>query len=167
MALLSSLPTKWVVGCATVGPVGRVRAAPGTAGSFAGVLYFMLCFMTLPWWSVILLSLPVLYVAVVFCGEAEVRLGVRDPGFIVLDEFVVMPFCYLGWNQIPHALTPGHTWLILLAGFGLFRFFDILKPLGINYLQRLPGGWGVVSDDLAAAILSCIFLHIIFRVLFN
>ena len=40
----------------------------------------------------------------------------------------------------------------LLAGFGLFRFFDIAKPLGIRRLQALPGGWGVVIDDLAAAL---------------
>jgi phosphatidylglycerophosphatase A len=47
----------------------------------------------------------------------------------------------------------------LLAGFGLFRLFDILKPFGISRLQSLPGGWGVVADDLAAALAACATLH--------
>lgn len=50
--------------------------------------------------------------------------------------------------------------MTLLAGFALFRFFDIAKPWGIARLQRLPGGWGVVVDDLAAALATCATLHL-------
>jgi phosphatidylglycerophosphatase A len=46
-----------------------------------------------------------------------------------------------------------------VAGFALFRLFDIAKPFGISRLQRLPGGWGVVIDDLAAALVACAVLH--------
>jgi phosphatidylglycerophosphatase A len=52
------------------------------------------------------------------------------------------------------------AWQILLAGFALFRFYDILKPLGIGRLQDLPGGWGVVADDLGAALATAVTLHL-------
>jgi phosphatidylglycerophosphatase A len=93
------------------------------------------------------------YLAVGLCGEAEVRLGKQDPGEVILDEFVAMPLCFLGWPAL--VATGWPVWAIYAAGFGLFRFFDILKPLGISRLQGLPGGWGVVVDDLAAALAAC------------
>ncbi|MCX6943233.1 MAG: phosphatidylglycerophosphatase A, partial [Opitutales bacterium] len=73
-----------------------------------------------------------------------------------LDEVVAMPLCFLGWPALAGSLP---VWAVLLAGFALFRFYDILKPLGIRRLQDLPGGWGVVVDDLAAALASCATLH--------
>jgi phosphatidylglycerophosphatase A len=51
------------------------------------------------------------------------------------------------------------AWAALGAGFALFRFFDIVKPLGIKRLQHLPGGWGVVVDDVVAALAACATLH--------
>lgn len=153
------LPTPWVVNLAMVGPVGRVRRGPGTAGSFAGLLYFTVFFAGLPWWLVILMSLPALYFAVAICGEAEFRLGQRDPGGVVLDEFVVMPLCFLAWPALPAVWVADWRWAIFLGGFAVFRLFDIAKPLGISRLQELPGGWGVVADDVAAALATCVTLH--------
>lgn len=153
------LPTRWVVNLATVGPVGRVRRGPGTMGSLAGLLYFTVLFAWLPWWAVVLWSLPALYFAVAICGEAEFRLGQRDPGGVVLDEFVVMPLCFLGWQWLPAAWVNDWRWAIFLGGFALFRLFDIAKPLGISRLQNLPGGWGVVADDVAAALATSVTLH--------
>jgi phosphatidylglycerophosphatase A len=95
-------------------------------------------------------------VAVALCGEAEIRLGKGDPGEVILDEFVAMPLCFLGWPALV-AVMP--TWAALVAGFAVFRLFDIAKPFGISRLQRLPGGWGVVIDDLAAALAACAVLH--------
>jgi phosphatidylglycerophosphatase A len=97
------------------------------------------------------------YLAVLLCGEAEVRLGKQDPGEVILDEFVAMPLCFLGW---PRFLEVAPFWFIVLVGFGLFRLFDIWKPLGIAKLQALPGGWGVVVDDTAAALVSCAVMHL-------
>ena len=51
------------------------------------------------------------------------------------------------------------AWVIFLVGFGLFRLFDIVKPFGIRRLQDLPAGWGVVVDDLAAALAACATMH--------
>jgi phosphatidylglycerophosphatase A len=76
---------------------------------------------------------------------------------VILDEFIAMPLCFLGWRALPAVLP---TWAVLLAGFALFRLFDIWKPLGIRRLQALPGGWGVVADDLVAALAACATLHI-------
>jgi phosphatidylglycerophosphatase A len=81
---------------------------------------------------------------------------VRDPGCIVLDEFAAMPLVFLGTDGL---VTPERLPVLLFAGFALFRFFDILKPLGIRRLQDLPGGLGVLVDDLAAALAACGTLH--------
>lgn len=150
------LPTHLVLTLARLGPVGRRLPAPGTWGSVAGLLYFTVFFYPFGAVATLLLSVPTCYLAVALCGEAEFRLGRKDPGEVILDEFVVMPLCFLGWRSLVGPLPP---WAVFLAGFALFRFFDILKPLGIRRLQDLPGGWGVVVDDVAAALVSCAVLH--------
>jgi phosphatidylglycerophosphatase A len=104
----------------------------------------------------ILVSAVAGYLAVALCGEAEFRIGRKDPGEVILDEFVAMPLCFLGW---PMLLGTVPAWMIFLIGFGLFRLFDITKPLGIRRLQNLPGGWGVVIDDTAAALAACATMH--------
>lgn len=152
------LPSGLVLGFATLGPIGRLRKAPGTWGSLAGLFYFTLFFYQLGVLGTLLFSAVGIYLAVAFCGEAEFRLGRRDPGEVVLDEFVAMPLCFLGW---PALLGVAPPWAIFLAGFGLFRLFDILKPLGIARLQNLPDGWGVVADDVAAALATCGCLHVL------
>ena len=110
----------------------------------------------LNWPALVGLSLVAGYFAVGICGEAEVRLGQADPGEVILDEFVAMPLCFLGWTTLA---ADWPAWVVLVAGFAAFRFFDILKPLGISRLQRLPAGWGVVVDDLAAGLAACAALH--------
>ena len=137
------LPTHVVLNLARLGPIGPRLPAPGTWGSVAGMLYFTVFFYPLGAVATVLLSTIACYLAVALCGEAEFRLARKDPGEVILDEFVVMP-----------------QWVIFVTGFALFRFFDILKPLGIRRLQDLPGGWGVVVDDVAAALASCAVMHL-------
>ena len=159
------LPTATVLNIATLGPLGRAKRAPGTFGSAAGLLYQVVLFhplgMVQPLWlgavMTVLFALIGLWFAVAICGEAEFRLGRRDPGEVVLDEFVVMPLCFLGWPLMMVDDWPPAV--IFFAGFALFRLFDIAKPLGIARLQSLPGGWGVVADDVAAALATCATLH--------
>ena len=137
------LPTWWVVNLATLGGAGRGLPAPGTWGSLLGLGYaasLVLC-LKLGAIEVLALSAVSSYLAVAICGEAEVRLGRSDPGEIILDEFVAMPLCFLGWSELTVGISNG---VVLLAGFTLFRFFDIVKPLGISRLQRWPAGWGLV-----------------------
>ena len=150
------LPTWLVVNLATLGPVGRKLPAPGTWGSLVGVAFAAMVVPTLGLVGVVGFTVVAGYLAVAICGEAEVRLGRQDPGEVILDEFVAMPLCFLGW---PRLVDGWPAWAVAGVGFGLFRFFDILKPLGIARLQRLPAGWGVVVDDLAAALAACVALH--------
>ena len=150
------LPTTLVVAAATLGPIGRRLPAPGTWGSAVGAGYFWLFFARLGVAGNLGASAVAAYVAVALCGEAEIRLGKQDPGEVILDEVVAMPLCFLGWPALV-AVMP--AWAALVAGFALFRVFDIAKPLGIARLQALPGGWGVVVDDLAAALAACATLQ--------
>ncbi|OHE84958.1 MAG: phosphatidylglycerophosphatase A, partial [Verrucomicrobia bacterium RIFCSPLOWO2_12_FULL_64_8] len=122
------LPSGWVMAFATLGPLGRLRRAPGTWGSLAGLLYFTVFFHPFGFmkgsvfWT-LLFSLPGLYLAMAMCGEAEFRLGRRDPGEVVLDEFAAMPLCYLAWPALLRVWPP---WAIFVAGFLAFRLYDIV-----------------------------------------
>jgi len=153
------LPTVLVVNLATLGPVGRKLPAPGTWGAAAGLLYAWLIFRQRSWEQTFVWTLLLALLAVVICQEAERRLKRSDPGEVVLDEFIVMPLVFMGAPWAFVGVWP--EWAVALAGFGLFRLFDIWKPLGISRLQRWPGGWGVVADDFAAALAACGGLHVI------
>jgi phosphatidylglycerophosphatase A len=152
-----ALSHRLVVGAATLGPIGQKLPAPGTWGSLAGLLYFAVFFPRASIGANLVATAVASYLAVAICGEAETRLRQKDPGKVILDEFVAMPLCFLGWRGL---LGAAPTWTLLLGGFALFRLFDILKPFGISRLQTLPGGWGVVADDLAAALAACATLHV-------
>jgi phosphatidylglycerophosphatase A len=150
------IPDRWVIGFARLGPVGTWGKAPGTNGSVAGVLLYMAFFYPAPMWFQLLFAALLIYLAIAICGEAEVRLRKRDPGEVILDEFVAQPLVFIGW---PTAVSGPWAFAVLLAGFVLFRIFDIWKPFGIRKLQALPGGQGVVVDDLAAAAAAWLVLH--------
>ncbi len=152
------LPGKLVVGIATLGPVGMKLKAPGTWGSLAGLLYFTVFFRHVRWEVNFAWSVVAAFLAVGITGEAARRMGRSDPGEVILDEFVVMPLVFLGWRWGGASTWP--EWVMLLAGFGLFRLYDILKPFGISRLQRWPGGWGIVADDFVAALAACGTLHL-------
>ena len=81
-------------------------------------------------------------------AAAERRLGTKDPRVIVIDEIVGMVLALLG---IPYQMG------YVVAAFCLFRALDIFKPIGA--LERLPGGWGVMCDDVAAALLTNLILR--------
>ncbi|MFI5337645.1 MAG: phosphatidylglycerophosphatase A [Opitutales bacterium] len=153
------LPPKFVQTVATLGPLGLKLPAPGTWGSAAGLLYAFIFFRYTNWAETLVVTLLLCYVGVGFTGEAARLMGRTDPGEVNLDEFLVMPLVFLGAHMGSAGTWP--AWVTPLLGFGLFRFFDILKPLGIHSLQRWPGGWGIMADDVAAALVSCATLHLL------
>jgi phosphatidylglycerophosphatase A len=97
---------------------------------------------------------------ILLCGVAAAIIGKKDPQEVNMDEFVAMPLVYLFNPMGP--LRHGGTkvgLLFILLGFLLFRLFDITKPFGIKALEKLPGGFGIVLDDVMAAIYANLVLH--------
>lgn len=136
---------------ATGAGAGYAPRAPGTAGTLVAVpLYLALAALPLPAYVAVTACLCAL--AVPICGRAAVVLGSADPGAVVLDEIA-------GFLVAMCAVPPGWAWVI--AGFCAFRFFDILKPWPIAWLDRhLRGGLGIVADDLMAGLYAAIGLQV-------
>lgn len=149
-------PTRVVVNLATIGGLGSLKA-PGTWGTLMGLVFYGSFIAHLSDFMGAIVLGAASYFAIGVCGEAERRLKKVDPGEIILDEFVSMPICLLGLSSY---MGRSETWIIVLAAFALFRFFDILKPLGIRRLQRYHGGFGVVADDVAAGIVVCVIMNV-------
>ncbi len=132
--------------------------APGTCGSLLGLLWMAVLYSIPSFgWTLGVIGLSLL-AGVWVCSEAEKILKLRDPGCIVLDEILAVPIAGLGWMlgclQSSASVFSWENcgWLLgALAIFILFRFFDIVKPWPINVVQRLPKGWGVMTDDVFAA----------------
>ena len=135
---------------------GLVRHAPGTFGTLAAVpLGWILKQLPPIGYGAGLVALFLLGVYV--CGAASRRLGRHDPGGIVWDEMVGF------WLTV--ALVPV-TWAWWLAAFVLFRFFDIVKPWPIRQFEaRLPGGLGIMFDDVIAAAYAMLVLAVAQRLL--
>jgi phosphatidylglycerophosphatase A len=131
---------------------GLLPRAPGTAGTIAAIpLYLVMQSLTLPVYVPLVAVLFLLGIPI--CAHTAKRLGVHDHPGIVWDEIVgylvTMTFAPTGW-------------LWVLAGFVLFRFFDVLKPWPIRWLdRRVGGGFGIMVDDLLAGIAAAGVLQLL------
>ncbi len=127
---------------------GLTPKAPGTAGTLLGWLLALMFPLLLQGWVIVVASLLGVYI----CHQSAKKLAVHDHPGIVWDEF-----CGI-WLTL--FLAPvGLAWSI--AAFVLFRFFDIVKPWPISYLDsKVQGGLGIMVDDLLAAIFAggCLFI---------
>ena len=92
----------------------------------------------------VLVALLIFFLGVWAGGQSEKFFGRTDPRQVVIDEVVGQMVTFL---LVPHA-----SWKLLLAGFGLFRVFDVTKPFPISRAERLPGGWGIMVDDVIAGL---------------
>ncbi len=141
--------------------VGWIPVAPGTFGSVLGFAWLALLLAAGPWWLLLAGSIAGSLLAVWLCGVGEEMLGRKDPGSVVLDEVAAIPVCLWAWTMLlvaQHRPLPSlpeffswNNWPLILCVFAGFRFFDVLKPWPVGRSQRLPGGWGIVVDDLLAA----------------
>jgi len=142
----------WV---ATVAGAGYFPVLPGTVGSAVGV-GIVAALDAIPfataWRDAALIGAAVLifFVGVWAAGESEKFFGRTDPGHVVIDEVVGQMLTFL---LVPHA-----SWKLLLAGLGLFRVFDVTKPFPAGRAERLPGGWGIMIDDLLAGVYALVAL---------
>ncbi len=145
-----SLRDKTVVWLATGFYTGNIPRAPGTFGTLPGLL---LCFFLarLPLSASILLIIALIGLAIWIAGEAEKMMRQKDPGCIVIDEIAGMAVTLVA---IPFTLQTA------IAGFVLFRFFDILKPPPIRIIdKKVHGGVGIVMDDVIAGVFANLVLR--------
>ena len=132
--------------------VGYFPVAPGTAATVAGIgLIFLLQGFLI---SYITVTAVLLILAIPVCTYVEKQLNCKDPGIIVIDEVVGVMIALLGLPL---------SWPIMIIGFFLFRAFDMFKIYPINRLEALPGGWGIMLDDVMAGVYTNIILHIAMR----
>ncbi|MEK6732888.1 MAG: phosphatidylglycerophosphatase A [Candidatus Omnitrophota bacterium] len=131
--------------------VGYLPVAPGTLGSLAAIILYSFIYK-----SAIIMAAVILIVIIlgfITSGRVEKMFGEKDPGEIVIDEFAGM---LISLYCLP--LTMGYV----VAGFLLFRFFDIVKPMPISNLEKLKGSMGIMSDDIVAGIYSNMILQVIY-----
>lgn len=134
--------------------VGNIPKGSGTAGALLGLPLAWACQGLGPWTfqlaalaAVLLLSLGAVHVALPALGRG------KDPGCVVVDEIATVPITFL--------LIPMTSVGVVAAGFVLHRLFDIAKPPPVRQLERLPGAWGVMADDVAAGLYSNFALRLL------
>jgi phosphatidylglycerophosphatase A len=141
--------TMWAFAVATFFGAGRMKPGPGTWGSVGAVLVWALAAWALPHASValtvfllcgIVLSIAVGVPAATIAARES---GRHDPGFVVIDEVAGQWIALLGCPR---------DWAHALIALVLFRLLDITKPFPARQLEKLPEGWGIVFDDVAAGL---------------
>jgi phosphatidylglycerophosphatase A len=126
---------------------GLAPRAPGTFGTIAGLVLFLALEQVMAPWHVAVLAIPLFFVGVWASAVTGRDLGAADHGAIVIDEIVAF---------LPVAVFANKSPLMLAVAFGLFRLFDIWKPFPIRQVERrVKGGFGVMIDDVLAAIYAC------------
>ncbi|BCE00159.1 phosphatidylglycerophosphatase A family protein [Marinicellulosiphila megalodicopiae] len=141
---------------------GAAKKAPGTFGTLAAIPFFIaLSFLHL--YAFIAIVTLSFIVGVYFCDRASKDMGVHDHGGIVWDEFVgfwitMAPLIYLADTT---TFSVAQYALYTFLGFVFFRFFDILKPWPIKWLdQKVHGGFGIMIDDVLAGFFALTFTHV-------
>lgn len=132
--------------------LGTSPIVPGTVGTLGGVVLAMML-APLPLWLYVSITLALIIAGVYLCGEMNRAFGTDDHPAAVWDELATFPLVMIAIPQ---------TWIYLLSGFLLFRFFDILKPWPICWVdEHVHGGIGVMLDDVLAALASWVILLLV------
>lgn len=132
--------------------IGRIPIAPGTFASLATtvLVYYIAPYRLSPFYIQIATIAFIFILGIPASSIAEKHFNKKDPGFCVIDEVVGQMISLL---LIPYNIS------LYIAGFFLFRFFDILKPFPIRRLEKIPGGLGIMVDDIMAALYSLALLQ--------
>jgi len=131
---------------------GLMPKAPGTFGTLAAIpLYILISQFDL--WVFIIITGSIILAGIFICDYTSKALGVHDHSGIVIDEIAGY---FITMIAVPF------DWLWIVTGFLFFRFFDILKPWPISWLDKnVHGGLGIMLDDVLAGLFSLILLHLI------
>jgi phosphatidylglycerophosphatase A len=152
----SSRASLWATLIATFFGAGRLRPGPGTWGSLAAVLIWLGAshFIASTWQTLTLAVLAAVATAIgIPAATATAKAsGVKDPQFVVIDEVAGQ------WITLLFAPV---SWKTMLAGFILFRGFDIVKPPPVRQLEKLPWGTGIVLDDVAAGFYALAIMQLL------
>ena len=143
-----------IMAIATGCGLGYLPKAPGTWGTLlAFPIHYLISHLPLPYYFTAIAV--IIIVAILSAGGAEKILDKPDPGIVVIDEVAGMLITMIAIPTDPIA------WVL---AFILFRFFDILKPFPVNFLdKRFHGGIGIVLDDLMAGVYGLISLQLIWH----
>jgi phosphatidylglycerophosphatase A len=151
----SSRTPLWATLIATFFGIGRLRPGPGTWASAATMLLWALLALNLaPSLRMpVAVGLAVLVTLIGIPAATQVARGsrIKDPQFVVIDEVA---------GQLVALIAVPLAWKAFLAGFILFRFFDILKPPPVRQLEAIPEGTGIVLDDVAAGLYALAVMHL-------
>lgn len=146
---------RWVLWLAQGFGTGRAPRAPGTVGTLPGIGFYVLL-APLGWGGYLVATLVLFVLGVVLCDRAARLLQCDDPPSVVWDEIVGYLVTMSGTPPSPGAIV---------AGFIAFRVFDIWKPWPIGWLERrVPGGLGIMLDDLLAGLMAGTVLHLGFLI---
>ena len=150
---------RWAWMVATFFGAGRGRPGPGSWGSAATVLLWWILSHWIPLSGQIAACLGLAGLAVTAGIPAATRVaresGLHDPQFVVIDEVA---------GQLITLVAAPVSWKTILAGFILFRAFDIVKPPPVRQLERLPEGTGIVLDDVGAGLYALAFMQVLLHV---
>lgn len=131
--------------------LGYAPVAPGTVGSLLGLFLYWAVPKSESVFSLVIYAL-LFFIGVWSATEVEKEAG-KDASIIIIDEIVGMLITLTWFDKNVKALV---------IGFIIFRFFDITKPFPAKHAERLPGGWGVMMDDVIAGVYSAAVLRLIF-----
>ncbi len=132
---------------------GLAKYVPGTMGTLAAIPFYLLLAQLPFGWYLVAVLVAVL-IGVKICTITSGDMKVHDHGSIVWDEFVGF------W--ITMAIAPTVSWQWVLTGFILFRFFDMVKPWPISWLDKhVKGGFGIMVDDILAGFMAMIALWVV------
>jgi len=145
-----ALRSRLAIAFASFGYVGFAPVAPGTVGSAAAIPFFLLLRLAHSAWLEIAVCAAIVAAGAWSARITEQALGVEDPGPVVIDEVVGM---FVSLLFLPA------TWLVVLAAFLAFRVFDIVKPWPADRFEHIPGGWGVMADDVMAGVYANLTLQ--------
>jgi len=132
---------------------GYFPVAPGTLTSLVVILAYKFYLYRLSWPLYLLIFFLLFFIGVYASTKVESESRKKDPRKIVIDEAC-------GQLLVLFQPDPSDAWFPVLASFILFRIFDIVKPYPIKKVETLPSGWGIMMDDIVAAIYAGVIINL-------